>query len=99
MLTVKDVDITVDIKGRHAHTNYLNHKINHENSVIFIITRIQIIIFHSRALKREVKLNHDHNRFLILNSKNHKQYCFLALKQHHSIEIIYTIVLLGKYHI
>ena len=50
-------------------------------------------------------MNHDYNKFSIFNNKNHKQYCFLALKQHHSIKIPNTIVLglkfnlLGKNHV
>ena len=37
--------------------------------------------FHSRALKRGVKLNHGHDKFLILNSKNHEQYWMTILIQ------------------
>ena len=50
-------------------------------------------------------MNHEHDRFPILHSENHKQCRFSALKQHHSIEITITIILrvefnfFGKNHI
>ena len=55
-------------------------KINHKISVIFIVTRIWKIFFLSLVSKWEVKLNRDHNKFLILNSKNQEQYLFGGFK-------------------
>ena len=46
----------VSFMGRRDHANYLNHKINHEKSVIFIATRIQIIFFSVTSLRIRSKI-------------------------------------------
>ena len=45
------------------------------------------------------KLNHDHDKFQKLNGKNHEQYHFLALRQHHSIEIMNIVILGVKFNL
>ena len=53
----------------------------------------------SQALKQEIKLNPDLDKFTTLNNKNQEQYRFSALKQHHSIEITNIIVLGVKFNL
>ena len=85
-------------KGGCNQANYLNQEINHKKVPYLLSPEFKYSFFWLRALKLEVKLNHDCHEFRTLNSKNHGQYPFSAFKQHHSIETPNSVILGVKFN-